>query len=116
MEFASDNDPRFGSKAVLPVSMGDAMLVPILDSLGIPAEGAGLLLAADFLPDIFKTVTHVTADIAAAAIASRWMPGGQRRVIAGESFAAKWKTPQRYDSAVPRQSGGGTPALRTPPQ
>jgi hypothetical protein len=41
----------------------------------------------DLLPDIFKTVTYVTAAIAAVAIASRWMPGGRRRVVAGESFA-----------------------------
>ncbi|MBI2835480.1 MAG: dicarboxylate/amino acid:cation symporter [Acidobacteria bacterium] len=46
-------------------------MAPLVTSLGIPAEGVGLLIAVDTIPDIFKTTFNVTADMAAAAILSR---------------------------------------------
>lgn len=47
------------------------LMTPLYTSLGLPAEGIGILIAVDFLPDIFKTVTNVTADLVAAAVVSR---------------------------------------------
>lgn len=38
---------------------------------GLPVEAAALLLAVDVIPDIFRTVANVTADLAGAAILSR---------------------------------------------
>jgi len=39
--------------------------------MGIPAEGIGLLIAVDAIPDIFATTLNVTGDMVAAAIVSR---------------------------------------------
>jgi Na+/H+-dicarboxylate symporter len=47
------------------------LMTPLYTSIGLPAEGIGLLIAVDLLPDIFKTVTNVTADMVAATIVSR---------------------------------------------
>jgi proton glutamate symport protein len=44
------------------------VMVPVLTSVGIPAEGVGILLAVDVIPDMFRTVTNVTADMVAAVI------------------------------------------------
>lgn len=47
------------------------MLTPLLLAVGLPAEGVGILIAVDALPDVFATVLNVTGDSAAAAIVSR---------------------------------------------
>ncbi|MEO7217990.1 MAG: dicarboxylate/amino acid:cation symporter [Gemmatimonadaceae bacterium] len=47
------------------------VMVPVLTSVGIPAEGVGILLAVDVIPDMFRTATNVTADMVAAVIVSR---------------------------------------------
>lgn len=49
--------------------------VPIALAMGMPLELLPLLLAVEVVPDIFRTVSNVTADIAVAAIVER---GGQR--------------------------------------
>lgn len=51
------------------------IMVPVLTSLGIPAEGVGILLAVDVIPDMFRTITNVTADMVAAVVVTRWMHG-----------------------------------------
>jgi Na+/H+-dicarboxylate symporter len=38
---------------------------------GIRAEGIGLLIAVDAIPDIFATTLNVTGDMVAAVIVSR---------------------------------------------
>ena len=53
------------------------MMVPVLLAAGVPAEGAGLLLAVDTIPDMFRTTTNVTGDMVAAVILSK----GQRRGV-----------------------------------
>ena len=50
------------------------MLTPLLAAVGLPAEGIGILIAVDALPDVFATVLNVTGDLAAAAIVSRQSP------------------------------------------
>jgi proton glutamate symport protein len=47
------------------------MLTPLLLAVGLPAEGVGLLIAADAIPDTFATVLNVTGDLAATALVSR---------------------------------------------
>ncbi|MEO7041466.1 MAG: dicarboxylate/amino acid:cation symporter [Gemmatimonadaceae bacterium] len=47
------------------------IMVPVLRSVGIPAEGIGILLAVDVVPDMFRTLTNVTADMVAALITAR---------------------------------------------
>ena len=50
---------------------GIIMMVPVLLSAGLPAEGVGVLLAVDTIPDMFRTTTNVTADLAAAVLLGR---------------------------------------------
>lgn len=46
-------------------------MVPALLAVGVPAGGVGILLAVDAIPDMLRTTTHVTADLAAAVVLSR---------------------------------------------
>ena len=46
-------------------------MVPAMLAAGVPAEGMGLLLAVDTIPDMFRTTSNVTGDMAAAAILGR---------------------------------------------
>jgi Na+/H+-dicarboxylate symporter len=50
------------------------MLAPLFLAIGLPAEGVGILIAVDAIPDIFSTVLNVTGDLAAAAIIQRGEP------------------------------------------
>jgi proton glutamate symport protein len=47
------------------------VMVPILMAADLPVSSVGLLLGVDTIPDMFRTSTHVTADMTAAAILSR---------------------------------------------
>jgi Na+/H+-dicarboxylate symporter len=44
------------------------MLAPVLVSLGLPAEGVGLLIAVDTIPDMFNTLANVTGHMSSTAI------------------------------------------------
>lgn len=46
------------------------VMVPVLLAANLPVEGIGLLLAVDTLPDMFRTTTNVTGDLAVAAVLS----------------------------------------------
>lgn len=47
------------------------MLTPLFLAIGLPAEGIGILIAVDAIPDLFSTVLNVTGDLTAAAIVAR---------------------------------------------
>jgi proton glutamate symport protein len=47
------------------------MLTPLFLAIGLPAEGIGILIAVDVIPDVFSTVLNVTGDLAAAAIVAK---------------------------------------------
>lgn len=51
------------------------MLTPLFLAIGLPAEGIGILIAVDAIPDLFSTVLNVTGDLAAAAIVTRQREG-----------------------------------------
>lgn len=51
-------------------SGGLLVALPLYHQLGLPAEGLGLLIAADAIPDMCKTVANVTAHMAVAAVVS----------------------------------------------
>ena len=55
------------------------MIVPVLLAAGVPAEGVGLLLAVDTIPDMFRTTTNVTGDLVAAVILGRREVGAPTR-------------------------------------
>jgi Na+/H+-dicarboxylate symporter len=44
------------------------MLAPLFVTIGLPAEGIGILIAVDAIPDTFSTVLNVTGDLAATAL------------------------------------------------
>ncbi len=44
------------------------MLTPLFVAIGLPAEGIGILIAVDAIPDTFSTVLNVTGDLAATAL------------------------------------------------
>ena len=47
------------------------MLTPLFLAIGLPAEGIGILIAADAFPDLFATVLNVTGDLVAAVLVAR---------------------------------------------
>ena len=47
------------------------IISPLIAPMGIPAEGIGLLIAVDTVPDIVATVLNVTGDMAAVAMVAR---------------------------------------------
>lgn len=44
------------------------VIVPVLLAAGVPVEGFGILLGVDTIPDMFRTSTNQTANLAAASI------------------------------------------------
>lgn len=63
---------------------GILVMAPILANAGIPAAGLGVLLALDAIPDMFRTMTNVSADFTAAALLSRFRNstnGGHAQVL-----------------------------------
>ncbi len=47
------------------------LLAPVLVDLGLPAEGAGILIAVDAIPDMFKTTLNVTSHLTVATVVNR---------------------------------------------
>lgn len=47
------------------------IMAPILQSVGLPPEGIGILLGVDTIPDMFRTAVNVTGDMTAATILNR---------------------------------------------
>jgi Na+/H+-dicarboxylate symporter len=59
----------FGSPGI--PSGGSMVTLPFYLAAGLPLEGVVLLTAVDAVPDIFKTVLNVTADMSVAALVTR---------------------------------------------
>jgi Na+/H+-dicarboxylate symporter len=51
------------------------IMAPVLLAVGLPAEGVGILLGVDTIPDMFRTTANVTGTMAAAAVLA---PPGRR--------------------------------------
>jgi proton glutamate symport protein len=47
------------------------LLTPLFLAIGLPAEGIGILIAVDAIPDLFATVLNVTGDLVAAVLVAR---------------------------------------------
>ena len=58
------------STAGIP-SIGGVRTIPAYIAAGIPVEAVLMLNAVDTIPDVFKTLTNVTADMSAATVLSR---------------------------------------------
>jgi Na+/H+-dicarboxylate symporter len=50
------------------------VMLPVMMAAGIPVAGAGILLGADTIPDMFRTTTNVTGDMSAATVLARHHP------------------------------------------
>jgi Na+/H+-dicarboxylate symporter len=50
------------------------MLTPLFLAIGLPAEGIGILIAVDAIPDLFATVLNVSGDLVAAVLVARGSP------------------------------------------
>ncbi len=50
------------------------LLSPVLVQHGIPAEGVGILIALDAIPDMFKTLANVTAHLTSVVVVARFDP------------------------------------------
>ncbi len=48
------------------------VMVPVLSAAGLPLSAVGLLIGVDAIPDMVRTVTHVTGDMAAATVLARY--------------------------------------------
>ncbi len=53
-------------------SGGFFVQAPLYATVGLPAEGLGILIAIDLIPDAFKTALNVTGYGAAAVLVDRW--------------------------------------------
>ena len=47
------------------------MMAPVLVALGLPAEGVGLLIAVDTIPDMFNTLANVTGHMSSTTVVTR---------------------------------------------
>ena len=47
------------------------LLAPVLVSMGLPAEGVGVLIAVDVVPDMLKTTANVTSHLVATTLVAR---------------------------------------------
>jgi Na+/H+-dicarboxylate symporter len=60
------------SMGVPGVPGGWLTAAPIFAAAGLPVEVVGVLLAVDTIPDVFRTVGNVTADLAAATVVGHY--------------------------------------------
>src|SRR5207253_1806486 len=58
------------------------MIVPVLAVAGVPAEGIGILLGVDIIPDMFRTTANVTADMVVVTILGRRTPASAAEALA----------------------------------
>ena len=64
------------SLTVAPVpSSGVMTLVPALDTVGIPLDGLAILLGVDRIPDMFRTATNLTGQVATAVVVDGLLEG-----------------------------------------
>ena len=59
------------------------MVLIVAQSVGVPADGMGLILGVDRFLDMCRTTVNVTGDLAAAVYVARGEPAGTpRRALA----------------------------------
>ena len=87
----------------IPGVPGGSILVmmPVLVSVGLPPQAAGILLGVDTVPDMFRTTANVTGTMAAATILAE----RERRGVPGEGA----ETPRTPASAAPPQAAADDP-------
>lgn len=54
--------------------VGIVILATLLSSVGVPAEGIGLILGVDRILDMCRTTLNVTGDLTACCVMDKWLP------------------------------------------
>jgi Na+/H+-dicarboxylate symporter len=86
------------SLTVAPVpSSGVMTLAPALDTVGIPIDGLAILLGVDRIPDMFRTTTNLTGQVATAVVVDGLLMG---KADGGGATQA-----DLLDGSSPRSSG-----------
>ena len=81
------------SFSIPPIPSGSLFLMaPVLASAGIPVEGVGLLIAADAIPDLFKTTAIVTSHMTATVVVAR-LPDAAARATESSTTISEPSTP-----------------------
>ena len=78
MDFSGTNLVIFGVGCILLSltvpgipSGGFFVQAPLYLAVGLPPEGLGILIAVDFIPDLFKTLLNLTSYASTALLVSR---------------------------------------------
>jgi DAACS family dicarboxylate/amino acid:cation (Na+ or H+) symporter len=82
-------------------------MLPVLASVGLPAEGIGVLLGVDTIPDAFRTTANVTGQMGIAVIAGR---GAEEERAVAARGAARGAPPNSYDVLDPSPARDRTTA------
>ena len=72
---------------------GFIMLTPLFLAIGLPAEGIGILIAVDAIPDTFATVLNTTGDLTAATLVASFRET-DTAVITGRSRTHDRQNPE----------------------
>ena len=65
-------------------SGGFFVQAPLYLAVGLPPEGLGILIAVDFIPDLFKTLLNLTSYATTALVVAKFEDRGDRRQETGE--------------------------------
>jgi dicarboxylate/amino acid:cation (Na+ or H+) symporter, DAACS family len=68
------------------------LMVPILQSVGVPGEGIGIILGVDRLLDMSRTVLNVTGDITAAVYVAQSEGRLPKHAASVEAKEQVWRT------------------------
>ena len=66
-----------------------ASVAPICAALGLPIEVLGILVAVEIIPDIFRTIGNVTADVAVTTLVDEPTDTRDRRVDPADSHVGR---------------------------
>jgi Na+/H+-dicarboxylate symporter len=75
------------------------MLTPLFLPIGLPAEGIGILIAVDAIPDTFATVLNTTGDLTAATLVASFRET-DTAVITGRSRTHDRQNPELIGEEV----------------
>jgi Na+/H+-dicarboxylate symporter len=57
------------------------IMMPVLNAVGVPPEGAAILLGVDTIPDMFRTVANVSGTFTAATVLSAGEPRSEESAV-----------------------------------
>jgi len=71
----------------LPSRSTFGVMLPFYMAAGIPVEGVVLMSAVDAIPDVFKTLVNVTADVSVTAIVARVLGRSDAKIMVAPGIA-----------------------------